>query len=71
MWLTSFLNKEKVKDLHGDISAEEVYDIIWKQIKEVNKQLTSYKAVKSLEIKEGEFEKTTTMKIKRNAENLK
>ena len=43
----------------------------WKQIKEVNKQLTSYKAVKSLEIKEGEFEKTTTMKIKRNAENLK
>ena len=65
------VNKEKVKELHGDISDEEVYDIIWKQIKEVNKQLTSYKAVKSLEIKEGEFEKTTTMKIKRNAENLK
>ena len=65
------VNKEKVKELHGDISAEEIYDIIWKQIKEVNKQLTSYKAVKSLEIKEGEFEKTTTMKIKRNAENLK
>ena len=54
------VNKEKVKELHGDISDEEVYDIIWKQIKEVNKQLTSYKAVKSLEIKEGEFEKTTT-----------
>ena len=38
------------------------------QIKEVNKQLTSYKAVKALEIKEGEFEKTSTMKIKRYKE---
>ena len=65
------VNKEKVKDIHGDISDKEIYDIIWKQVKEVNKQLTSYKAIKSLEIKEGEFEKTTTMKIKRNAENLK
>ena len=65
------VNKEKVKDIHGDISDKEIYDVIWKQVKEVNKQLTSYKAIKSLEIKEGEFEKTTTMKIKRNAENLK
>ena len=37
-------------------------------IKEVNKKLTSYKAVKALEIKEGEFEKTSTMKIKRYKE---
>ena len=32
---------------------------------EVNKKLTSYKAIKDMEIKEGEFEKTSTMKIKR------
>ena len=59
------VNQDKVKELHGDISDKEIYDIIWDKIKEVNKQLTSYKAIKCLEIKEGEFEKTTTMKIKR------
>ena len=59
---------DKIKELHGDISDKEIYDIIWKQIKEVNKKLTSYKSVKDLEIKEGEFEKTSTMKIKRYKE---
>ena len=59
---------DRIKELHGDISDQEIYDIIWKQIKEVNKKLTSYKAVKDLEIKEGEFEKTSTMKIKRYKE---
>ena len=61
-------NKEKIEELHGNISDKEIYDIIWEQIKAVNKKLTSYKAVKSLEIKEGEFEKTSTMKIKRYKE---
>lgn len=59
---------DKIKELHGDISEKEIYDIIWKRIKEENKKLTSYKAVKALEIKEGEFEKTSTMKIKRYKE---
>ena len=61
-------NKEKIEELHGNISDKEIYDIIWEQIKAVNKKLTSYKAVKSLEIKKGEFEKTSTMKIKRYKE---
>ena len=38
------------------------------KIKEEDKKLTSYKAVKALELKEGEFEKTSTMKIKRYKE---
>lgn len=59
---------EKIKELHGDISKEQIHDIIWKKIKEENKKLTSYKTVKDLEIKEGEFEKTSTMKIKRYKE---
>ena len=62
------LDKDKIQELHGDISEKEAYDIIWNQIKAVNKKLTSYKAVKALEIKEGEFEKTSTMKIKRYKE---
>ena len=62
-------NKEEIEKLYGkDVSDKKIYDIIWEHIKEVNKQLTSYKAVKALEIKEGEFEKTSTMKIKRYKE---
>ena len=61
-------DKEKIEELHGNISDEEVKKIIWEQIKQVNKKLTSYKAVKFLELKEGEFEKTSTMKIKRYKE---
>ena len=59
---------EKIEELHGKVSEDEIYDLIWKKVKEVNKKLTSYKAIKSLEIKEGEFEKTSTMKIKRYKE---
>ena len=60
---------DKIKEKHGkDITDEQIHDIIWEEIKKVNKQLTSYKAIKNLEIKKDEFEKTTTMKIKRYAE---
>ena len=40
----------------------------FKIIKEVNKDLTSYKAIKKLEIKKDDFEMTTTLKIKRYKE---
>ncbi len=50
------------------LTDEKVYDVIWKIIKETNKELTSYKAIKKLEIKKDDFEMTTTMKIKRYKE---
>ena len=59
---------DKIAELHGEKTEEEIYNIIWNQIKLVNKKLTSYKVIKLLEIKEGEFEKTSTMKIKRYKE---
>lgn len=62
-------NYTKIEELHGkDLPEEEIRKIIWNKVKEVNKKLTSYKAVKQIEIKKDEFEKTTTMKIKRFAE---
>ncbi len=62
-------NYEKIEEKYGkDLTDEQVYKIIWDEIKKVNKKLTSYKAIKKLEIKKDEFEKTTTMKIKRFAE---
>ena len=47
---------------------EELHEIIWNEIKEVNKSLSSYKWIKDLEIKKEDFIKTTTMKIKRYEE---
>lgn len=62
-------NYEDIEEKHGkDLSDEQIHDIIWEKIKEVNHKLTSYKAIKNLEIKKDEFVKTTTMKIKRYAE---
>ena len=60
---------DNIKEKHGkDLTDEQIYNIIWEQIKEVNRKLTSYKAIKKLEIKKDEFEKTTTHKIKRYVE---
>jgi len=62
-------NYEEIEAKHGkDLTDKQIYDIIWEQIKLVNRKLTSYKAIKNLEIKKDEFVKTTTMKIKRYVE---
>ncbi len=62
-------NYEEIEELHGkNLTEEKIHDIIWEEIKKVNRSLTSYKAIKNLEIKKDDFEKTTTMKIKRFAE---
>ena len=62
-------NYDEIEKNYGkDLTEEQVYDIIWEKIKEINRKLTSYKAIKKLEIKKDEFEKTTTMKIKRYVE---
>ena len=65
-------NYEYIEETHGkDLDGDAVYKIIWNQIKQVNRKLSNYKTVKKLEIKNDEFEKTTTMKIKRFAEIAK
>lgn len=63
-------NLIEIEEKYGkdSTSDDKVYDIIWKIIKELNKTLTSYKAIKNLEIKKDDFEMTTTMKIKRYKE---
>ena len=63
-------NLKEIEEKHGKDATtdEKVYDIIWNLIKETNKTLTSYKAIKKLEIKKDNFEMTTTMKIKRYKE---
>ena len=59
-------NMEEIEAKHGkNLTDEQIHNIIWDEIKTINRKLTSYKAIKKLEIKKDEFAKTTTMKIKR------
>lgn len=52
------------------ISNEEIYKLIQAEIKEINKQMPMYKRIKDFTIREEEFAKTTTKKIKRYVENI-
>jgi long-chain acyl-CoA synthetase len=49
---------------------EEVYDLIKKEVKEVNKKLVIYKYIRDFTLRENEFAKTTTKKIKRYMEEM-
>lgn len=62
------LDKEYLKEKYGDNipSNDELYKMLWDSIKKVNSKLVHYKAVKDITITTEGFEKTTTMKIKRN-----
>lgn len=45
-----------------------LYELVFNEIKRVNRMMVSYKAIKELEIKKTEFARTPTMKIWRSAE---
>ncbi len=63
------LNEEYIEQTHAEkLSKEELHDIIWYKIKEINRTIPTYKAIKGLEIKDEDFVKTTTMKIRRKDE---
>ena len=47
-----------------------IHDLIWKEVKKVNKGLATYKKIQKIVIRREEFEKTTTKKIKRYLSNI-
>ncbi|MDD8017348.1 MAG: hypothetical protein PHP42_03130, partial [Bacteroidota bacterium] len=49
------------------ITGELLHQIIAEEVKKVNKQLSSYKQIRKFVIRDQEFQKTTTQKIKRFA----
>ena len=62
-------NKEEVKQKYGDISFDEIKDIIWDRIKnEVNTTVPRYKHIMNMILTDKELIKTTTKKVKRNEE---
>lgn len=56
---------EIAQQQNAQITDELIKQKIEEEIKEANKQLSSYKHIKKFHIREQEFEKTTTQKIKR------
>lgn len=64
-------DEEFINEKFGNITEEEIKELIWKEIKEINKTMPKYKYIKKLIISKEEFEKTTTNKIKRAVETEK
>lgn len=56
---------DKVKEKYGELSEDDLKEKLWQEVKIVNGNLVSYKHVKEISIRDKEFEKTTTLKIKR------
>ena len=64
-------NKENIVDHFGEKSEEEYEKLIWKDIKEINKDLPTYKHIKEIIVTDEPLEKTTTQKVKRYIEMKK
>ena len=61
-------DKEVVKEKYPQKTEEELYQIIWQQIKEVNKGFPRYKHIQNMILTDKELIKTTTKKVKRQEE---
>ena len=58
--------------LKGSVpTKEEIWKMISDVVASVNKSLPNYKHIKSFIIRDKEFEKTTTQKVKRYGDNMK
>ena len=58
-------NKDTAKEKYPDLNEEELYKVIWEQIKEINKTFPKYKHIQKMILTDKELIKTTTKKIKR------
>lgn len=60
-----FPDFEAIREDFGEMSEERVHDFLKTVIEEANEQMPAYKRVKRFAVRNEEFEKTTTRKIKR------
>ena len=61
---------EIVKEEYGTTDEKELKDILWKEVKKVNKEMPAYKYIRDISVTDKELIKTTTQKTKR-AEEIK
>lgn len=58
-------DKELAKEIYGTTKETALKEIIWKEVKRVNKTMPAYKYVREITLTDKELIKTTTQKIKR------
>ena len=58
-------NQDTVKEKYGDKTEEEIRNIIWEQIKELNKTFPNYKHIKNVILSKEELIKNSSKKVKR------
>ena len=61
-------DKEVTDEKYPEITSEELENIIWQKIKQINKTFPPYKYIKNMILTDQELIKTTTQKVKRNEE---
>ncbi len=61
-------NADYMKEAYSDKCVDDYYDIVWNEIKEINKTMPAYKHIRNLILTDEPMIKTTTQKIKRNDE---
>ena len=61
-------NKDYLLKENPNITEDEIREILWQKIKEINKTFPPYKYIKNMIITDKELIKTTTKKVKRNEE---
>ena len=58
-------DKDSIKGIYNTTDENELKELIWQEVKKVNKTMPTYKYVKEINITNKELIKTTTQKIKR------
>ena len=64
-------NKDEAKEKYPDKTEDELYNLIWEKVKELNKTFPRYKHIQKLILTQEELIKTTTKKVKRQEEMKK
>jgi long-chain acyl-CoA synthetase len=58
-------DKELVEDIYGTQDEEKLKELIWQEVKKVNKTMPAYKYIREISLTDKDLIKTTTQKIKR------
>lgn len=61
-------NKDNIKDHFGEKIEKEYEKLVWEDIKNINKELPTFKHIKEIILTDKPLEKTTTQKVKRFVE---
>ncbi len=68
IWVKVVYDKEVMQEIYGTQDENEIREILWQDIKKINKTMPAYKYIREMILTDQELIKTTTQKIKRHEE---